>query len=139
MTKYVLDTNVMLRFLLGDHPTLSPEAKAIFEEAQSGKITLVVSELLIAEAVWVLSSYYKVSKSDIVKQLTSVIKMAGIIALGKERIVAALERFEKTSCDYVDCYFGALSVEKGHAVISFDSHFHKMPDVTLKERRQISN
>lgn len=139
MTKYVLDTNVLLRFLLGDHPTLSPEAKAIFEDAQSGKITLVVSELLIAEAVWVLSSHYKVSKADIVTKLTRVVEMAGILTFEKERILDALRRFERTRCDYIDCYFGALAVEKGHGVVTFDDHFRKMDDVRLRERHKIFN
>ena len=139
MTKYVLDTNVLIRFLLGDHPTLSPEAKAIFQEAQSGKLTLVVSELLIAEAVWVLSSHYKVSKADIVAKLTSVVEMAGILALGKERILDALCRFDRTNCDYIDCYFGALAVEKNLGVVSFDDDFRKMDDVILKARPKIPN
>lgn len=43
MTKYLLDTNVLTRFLLGDHDTHSPAARKLFGEACDGKCTLILS------------------------------------------------------------------------------------------------
>lgn len=138
MTKYLLDTNVLIRFLLGDHSTLSPEARALFQEAHDGKYTLVLSELVIAEAVLVLSSLYKVERKDIAEKLSTVIGMAGIRCSEKERTRDALGRFRKTNCDYMDCYLGALSVETGYPVATFDKDFRKFKDVRLRERRAAS-
>jgi len=56
-----LDANVILRFLLADDRSQSPKAKALFELAQAGKLTLFVSHVTLAEVSWVLLSYYDFS------------------------------------------------------------------------------
>lgn len=51
--KKLIDANVILRYLLEDHPQLSPEAKKVIE---SGAYTLPE---VLAEVVYVLKGVYK--------------------------------------------------------------------------------
>jgi predicted nucleic acid-binding protein len=64
MKKYLLDTNVLLRFLLGDHDELSPKAVRLFRQAANRECLVILTDLGIAEAVWVLTSYYKLQKTS---------------------------------------------------------------------------
>ena len=57
--KKLIDANVILRYLLGDHPEYSKKAKEVIEE---GAYTLPE---VIAEVVYVLNGVYKVTRSEI--------------------------------------------------------------------------
>lgn len=57
--KYFLDTNVILRFLLNDNNKLSNQAKKYINKAQDDKAIIFVTNLVIAELIWVLKSVYQ--------------------------------------------------------------------------------
>jgi predicted nucleic-acid-binding protein len=71
--KYLLDTNVLLRFLLDDHPELSGAAACLFQEAADEKCLLILTDLGIAEAVWVLTSYYKLERQKVAESLAKLL------------------------------------------------------------------
>ena len=48
----LVDTNILLRWLLGDHNELSPKAEKIVQEAKSS--SLLVTDIIVAEIVYVL-------------------------------------------------------------------------------------
>jgi predicted nucleic-acid-binding protein len=127
--RYLIDTNVVLRFLRDDHKAHSPAAKALFERAAAGECTLVVTDLIIAEAVWVLVSFYKAKRVDVADALAGIINQPGIECAGQPMILDALERFRATKLDFADCYLIARSATTGHAIASFDSDFGKIKGV----------
>ena len=51
----VMDTNLVVRFLTNDHPTMSRSAAALFEESASGKTDLLLETTIVAEAIFVLT------------------------------------------------------------------------------------
>ena len=53
MKKYLLDTNMLLRFLLNDHAEQSPVAARLFRQAAERECLLILTDLGVAEAVWV--------------------------------------------------------------------------------------
>ena len=73
MKKYLLDTNVLLRFLLDDHPELSRAAARLFQQAADEKCLLILTDLCIAEAVWVLTSYYKIERQKVADSLAKLL------------------------------------------------------------------
>ena len=78
MIKYLLDTNVLLRFLRGDHAQHSPAARGLFSDACDGKCVLILTEVALAEAVWVLDSFYQTEREQIAEGLRKVIISAGV-------------------------------------------------------------
>lgn len=62
--KKLIDANVILRYLLGDHPQMSKEAKKIIED---GAFTLPE---VLAEVIYVLKGVYKVERPEITKTLS---------------------------------------------------------------------
>lgn len=55
MKRYLVDTNVLLRFLLADSEKLSPRAKDFFVRAEHGEWEVVLTDVGIAEATWVMA------------------------------------------------------------------------------------
>jgi predicted nucleic-acid-binding protein len=131
MKRYLLDTNVVLRFLLDDEQKLSAQAKKLFRQAEGGSCLLVLTDVAVAEAVWVLTSFYKVETKVVSETLASLIEKPGIRCSNAAVILDALRRFRETTCDFLDCYLAAQAVASGDGVASFDRDFRKFADVEL--------
>jgi predicted nucleic-acid-binding protein len=131
MKKYLLDTNLLLRFLLADHTTLSQKAEHLFQRAANRECLLILTALGLAEAVWVLSSYYKLQRKQIADNLAKLIVRVGVQCPEQSIILDALQRFTATNCDFYDCYLAASAVASGTSIASFDKDFAKFADVTL--------
>jgi len=135
--KYLLDTNVLLRFLLDDHAELSRAAAGLFQQAADGKCFLILTDLCIAEAVWVLTSYYKLERQTVAESLAKMIAKAGIQCPTLEPTLDALARFKASSCDFFDCYLAAQASASGVAIASFDKDLKKFEDVSLWEPEKL--
>ena len=131
MKKYLLDTNVLLRFLLDDHPELSRAAAGLFQRAADEKCLLILTDLCIAEAVWVLTSYYKIERQKVADSLAKLLLKAGVQCPSLEPVLDALARFKATNCDFFDCYLAAQAASSGIAIASFDKDFRKFEDASL--------
>lgn len=133
MKKYYLDTNIVIRFLLQDHKTHSAKANRLFETASEGKCLLVLTDVAIAEAVWVLTSVYKIEREEVGKTLETLISQKGILCPNVTVVSDALIRFQNVKCDFFDCYLAALAKDSGDSVASFDKDLKKFKDIKLWE------
>ncbi|MGN0405273.1 MAG: PIN domain-containing protein [Bariatricus sp.] len=116
--KKLIDANVILRYLLGDHSLMSEEAKRIIEE---GAFTLPE---VLAEVVYVLKGVYHVERKEIAETL---IDFLDEISIDNQEIMCeALELFAETSLDFVDCILIARHRILGNEVMSFDKKLNKM-------------
>jgi predicted nucleic acid-binding protein len=131
--KYLLDTNVLLRFLLDDHAEFSRAAAGLFQQAANGKCLLILTDLCIAEAVWVLISYYKLERQTVAESLAKMIVKGGIQCPTLEPTLDALARFKDSNCDFFDCYLAAQASALGVGVASFDKDLRQFGDVLLWE------
>ena len=131
MKKYLLDTNVLLRFLLDDHPEPSVATARLFQQAADEKCLLILTDLGIAEAVWVLTSYYKLERQKVAESLAKLLLKAGVQCPTLEPVLDALARFKATNCDFFNCYLAAQAASSGVAIASFDKDFRKFEDASL--------
>ena len=69
MKKEILDTNVLLRFLVGDNKQQHQEAERWFKEAEQRKRKIVLVPLVVAETCFVLESFYKKQRKEIAEAL----------------------------------------------------------------------
>lgn len=129
MTRYILDTNILIRYLRADQPEHAKAVRQLFSEASSGDCTLILLEVAVAEAVWVLSSVYSAERSKIAEGLRKVILSAGVRCKQRDQMLDALDRYAGTNCDFLDCYIAAMAADSGDHVASFDKDFRKFPDV----------
>lgn len=130
MKLYVLDANVVLRFLLADHPTQSPASRELFLAAAQGRLTLILGAVTLAEVVWVLDSYYEVDRKRISVLLCGLLLHDGVECPECDVCLLALRHFGEQSVDFADGYVAASAQARGVAVLSYDRDFRKFPDLS---------
>ena len=127
----LVDTNVIVRYLIRDHEKHAVAARKLFEACDQGQVTLVLLPTVVAECVFVLESFYKHSRADISQILSSVITSPGIDLLEKPVHLDALDRFAKTKLHFVDCVIAATAARDDIPVATFDRDFRRFPDVRV--------
>lgn len=61
---YLLDTNIIVRFLAKDHAEHRERASKLIKLAEEGGCQLVVAPWIIAEVIYTMISYYGAEKSN---------------------------------------------------------------------------
>lgn len=133
MSRLLLDTNVIVRFLTGDHPAHSPRSRKLFARAAAGDVTLVATDLALAETVWVLQSFYSLDRNAISAALKDLIDSAGIEVENKATLLSALRSFAQTDVNFVDAYHAAVATAESIAIASFDRDFDQFAGVKRVE------
>lgn len=114
----LIDANVILRYLLEDHPQMSEEARRIIED---GAFTLPA---VLAEVVYVLKGVYKIERDEIGRTLIEFIDEVAVES--RDAVCEALSLFSETSLDFVDCILIARHRVLGDEIASFDKKLNKM-------------
>ena len=134
MSEYIfVDTNVFLRFFVADIEDLYKKAKRLFEKAENGEIRLITSEMVVAEIVWVLESYYGFMKEEVKEVVETLLHSKGIRVLNSKLIGDALNNYMDSNVDFIDVYNGNLMKKRGFKkVATFDKkHFKRMQWIEL--------
>ena len=134
MTGTFLDTNVLLRHLLQDHPTLSPKATAILDRIEGQGLKARISDAVVFEVVFTLQRAYKRPRDRIAEVLLPLIELPGIVLPGKRRYRQVFALYRSGSIGFVDCYHIVLMRQLGlKEILSFDAHFDHLPDIERRE------
>jgi predicted nucleic-acid-binding protein len=128
-----VDTNVFLRFFVKDAAALYEKARALFEKAEEGKIKLETSELVIAEIVWVLESFYGFTRKEVTEVLATLLASRNLKIAGHARISGAVQLYASGNMDFIDAYNIAYIKSKEYTKIAtFDSkHFKKVEGISI--------
>jgi predicted nucleic acid-binding protein len=118
-----VDTNIVLRWLLGDHKTLSARAEQIVLGAKPG--SLVVTDIVVAEIVYVL----RATGRDRRQTAEALLLIARVEAFGfeHEELVGEIIRLlTGTSLDFADCYLLARARREKTGLETFDEQLAKL-------------
>ena len=126
-----VDTNVFLRFFVRDVESFYHKARELFEKAENGEIKLETSDLVIAEIVWVLESYYGFSKAEIKEVIDTILETKNIKTANHERIKEAISLYASGKMDFIDAYNIFYIKARGHKkVATFDvKHFKNIEGI----------
>ena len=125
----LLDANIIIRFLVADSKEKADAIEKLFQSDE----TLILTDVTISEIVWVLSSYYKDVRSEIVKKITTLIHLPQI-KCSKKIILIALSWFEKYNIDWIDAYLVAYAEENTITEIySYDRDLDKIKKIKRLE------
>ena len=129
-----VDTNVFLRFLTRDDPARFEKCRRLFEQAVAGTINLCTSELVIAEIVWTLLSYYDLSKPVVIERVGQILNTPNLAVTNQEALIEALVLWNHHTCDFIDAYNAALMHRDGLTeLISYDADFDLLPSIHRQE------
>lgn len=120
-----LDANIIIRYLEADNPSLSPKAKELFSKAEKGSTKIYIDEVIIAEVIWVLSSFYEQSRQTISNKLTSLLSPKWIINPRKKLILATLNSYSVSNLSYIDNWVLQVSKLKKLKLETFDKNLQK--------------
>ena len=70
-----IDTNILVRFLVGDDELQTKKVYNIFKKAESSKKELFVPLLVILELIWVLESVYEIERNEILDAIGDLLLM----------------------------------------------------------------
>ena len=130
MMRAYVDTSVLLRFITGAPAEQALQSAALFKAAETGEVTLVLDEIVIAEAVWVLSSFYKFSKDEIKDVLQVIVASEGIAMTDEMGALLALTLFADLNVDFEDALISVhMSRDPIADVFTFDKHFNRLSGV----------
>ena len=127
-----MDTNVILRFLTSDDAERNARATKLFERVEKGELKVVVPILVIAEAVYVLSSprLYNRSRPEIFGMLSRLLKVPGFKVKSRRTVMKALQLYLTTSLDFEDAYLAVTMLQAGpREIYSFDRDFDKVAGI----------
>ncbi len=128
----LLDTNLIIRFLVQDHEKHATAAARLFDACDAGEVTLTILPEVLAECVFVLESFYKHPRGAIANVLGQLISSPGIEVADHPVHLDALNRYARSKAHYVDCIIAATAVSFDTAVASFDSDFKQFADVRVE-------
>ena len=87
----LVDSNIFLRHIRQDHPDHSLRSSAYIARIEAGELTVTTNELVLFETIYMLQSFYHMSKPDIAAVLLPIISLPNLKILGKGRLHRALE------------------------------------------------
>ncbi len=70
-----IDTNILIRFLIGDDELQAKKVYNMFKKAESEKNELFVPLLVILELIWVLESVYEIHRTEILESISALTLM----------------------------------------------------------------
>ncbi len=125
-----LDTNIILRFILQDHPLYSPKAKAILNKIDNKKIKIRLSWLVIFEVVFVLQNSHNLKREDICQKLLPILTLENITFEQKQLLNSVFDYYVSKKISLADAYHIALmNQRKIKTIYSFDRDFDKFPQI----------
>ena len=109
----MLDTNMILRYLLNDNEKMADEAEKIIEE---GSVHVTVE--VMAEVVYVLKGVYAIERDAIKESLLAF--LSEVQCTEMEVLRYGLEIYALNGLDFVDCILYAYNRIKGFEIKTFD-------------------
>jgi predicted nucleic-acid-binding protein len=92
----------------------------------------VALQVVLAECIFVLESFYGHSRADFASALGRLISSPGVEIAEVTVHLDALNRYKGTKAHFVDCLIAATAVAKKVPVSTFDQDFRKCVDVRVE-------
>jgi predicted nucleic-acid-binding protein len=112
-----LDTNILIRHLTGDPPDMAERATAALSSGEQ----LLLADLVLAECVYVLESFYEVERARVAELMRAAIALPSVVVVDVSLLLRALEVYEIDRLDFAEAYLVASAEVTGMgAILSFD-------------------
>lgn len=130
--RLLVDTNLIVRYLVQDHEKHAKAAGRLFDACDRGDVVIVVLPAVLAECAFVLESFYEHARAEISSALGTLISSPGVEIDEAAIHLDALDRYRKTKVHFVDCLIAAAASAKKTPVATLDRDFRKFADVRVE-------
>ncbi len=127
-----IDTNILLHLWLNDDPTQNERIDALLAEHGGLPGSLLVTDVVLVEAVWTLKSAFEQDKRAQLIAVRSLLAETAFAFEDREAVLEALSLFESGSCGFADCLVVAKhSRLRCDFTATFDRGMRKLPGVRV--------
>ncbi len=121
---------MIVRHLTGDPPELAARATAALASGEH----LLLTDLVLAECVYVLESFYEVPRQRVAELMRAALAMPNIKTVDEPVLLRALAVYELDRLDFAEAYLAAQAEATGVGeVLSFDRSLDRLDSVTRRE------
>jgi len=125
-----LDTNVLLRLWLNDDEAQGRRIEALVAEHGQAIASLLVTDVVLAEALWTLASAYEQDKKAQLLAVRSLLDEPAFCFEDREAVAAAVALFEQATCGFANCLIVAKHQQLGcEFTATFDRRIGKLSGV----------
>jgi predicted nucleic acid-binding protein len=121
MSASFLDANIFIRYLTNDDPAKADRVEKLLDQAAGGGKQLLTTEMVIAEVVWVLESFYKLDNRAIGPMVKAILATPGLEVINGTLVEKAVEHYMGKNIDFIDGYIAAvMERRKVSEIFSYD-------------------
>lgn len=122
---YLLDTNIIIRFLIGDNEEHLEKSTEYFEQIEQGSMEIEILSDVLMEAFFVLTKFYKLPKVEVISDLKTILSFEGVVNKDKVILFEVLSIIENKNIDFVDALICAKCKFQNYEKLSFDKDLNK--------------
>jgi len=121
-----VDTNVLIRHLTGEPAAMAGRATAFLRDQPA----LLLTDLVMAETVYVLEAFYEVDREHIAEIMRSLLALTSIVVADRDVLLRAVEVYEANRLDFAEAYLVACAESTGVGrIASFDRTIDRVKTV----------
>jgi predicted nucleic acid-binding protein len=125
-----VDTNVFVRHLTGDPPDMASAAT----EYLGTETELLLTDVVAAETVYVLESFYEAPRAQVAQALRSLVAFDSVVCVDTALLLRAVEVYETDKVDFAEAYLVACAESTGvQRVASFDRSLDRVETIEQVE------
>jgi len=122
-----IDTNIFIRYLTDDDPVKADACEKIFTRMIAKEEVCFTTDMVIAEIVWILESFYELSKQEIQDMVEKILNTPNLSCSNKDLILNALVLYSEKNIDYIDAYNAFIMKDNGtKELYTYDRHFDRV-------------
>ncbi len=129
-----VDANVLLRYLVPDHPEHYARALKVMQAMDSLEQPLICNPVTLSEVVFTLSSYYGFDRARIAEGLLPIVQSDGFHIVDKPLYMTALRLYATVAPHFGDACACATALEGSEGrLLSFDRKLSSVPGIERTE------
>ncbi len=126
-----LDTNVIVRYLVGDDAEQAEAARALLDGLTPGNPGFICREVVL-EVAWVLERSYRFPRSLIAETLMDLTASDGLVVEDSDDVAAAAHRYRQGGAGFSDLMILAAVEREGATPLhTFDRRLARMDGAVL--------
>lgn len=126
------DTNIIVRFFVEDDAAQSERVRQFFAAAHGAGESILLSKIVLCEAMWTLTSVYGLPKAHVLKALAGLIENALFQIEDEDAVREAIFLAESGKGDFSDHLIGAANRLQGcRYTATFDRALRNSPAFQL--------
>lgn len=129
MSRNLIDTNLIIRFLVNDDTKKVSKIEILLRDKNNKNILL---DTVVAEIVWVLTSYYSLSKKDVLEKIRALIHV-DTVECNQFLLSRTFMIWEQYNISYIDAYLVAVAELGNMQLYTYDKKLSSITTINVKE------